>query len=185
MVWQLFSSILLLVVYLGGVSLHLEMTPWTLLYKSPGAAVRISQAEARTRTCWHNRPPIALQSAVPTANSWLLRSPGSPWCWHHLGLPTPQAWSGTATLRPISSRGGWALFLTWVCLSFNSLFIYTSPFVYLALILFLIHLRMLVAQSCPTLCKPMDCSPPGSSVHGILQARILKWVAISPSIIHL
>ena len=34
-------------------------------------------------------------------------------------------------------------------------------------------------QSCPTLCDPMDCSPPGSSVHGILQARILEWVAIS------
>ena len=30
---------------------------------------------------------------------------------------------------------------------------------------------------CPTLCNPMDCSPPGSSVHGILQARILEWVA--------
>ena len=37
----------------------------------------------------------------------------------------------------------------------------------------------LVAQLCPTLCDPMDCSPPGSSVHGILQARILEWVAIS------
>ena len=36
-----------------------------------------------------------------------------------------------------------------------------------------------VAQLCPTLCDPVDCSPPGSSVHGILQARILKWVAIS------
>ena len=34
-------------------------------------------------------------------------------------------------------------------------------------------------QSCPTLCDPMDCSPPGSSVHGILQARTLEWVAIS------
>ena len=34
-------------------------------------------------------------------------------------------------------------------------------------------------QSCPTLCDPMDCSPPGSSVNGILQARILEWVAIS------
>ena len=33
-----------------------------------------------------------------------------------------------------------------------------------------------VAQSCPTLCDPMDFSPPGSSVHGILQARILTWV---------
>ena len=36
-----------------------------------------------------------------------------------------------------------------------------------------------VAQSCPTLCDPMDCSPPGSSIHGIFQARILEWVAIS------
>ena len=36
-----------------------------------------------------------------------------------------------------------------------------------------------VAQSCLTLCDPMDCSPPGSFVHGILQARILEWVAIS------
>ena len=37
---------------------------------------------------------------------------------------------------------------------------------------------MLVAQSCPTLCNPMDYSPSGSSVHGILQAGILEWVAI-------
>ena len=33
-----------------------------------------------------------------------------------------------------------------------------------------------VTQSCPTLCDPMDCSPPGSSVHGIFQARVLEWV---------
>ena len=38
--------------------------------------------------------------------------------------------------------------------------------------------RKLVSQSCRTLCDPMDCSPPGSSVHGILQARMLEWVAI-------
>ena len=38
--------------------------------------------------------------------------------------------------------------------------------------------EMLAAQSCLTLCDPMDCSPPGSSVLGILQAGILEWVAI-------
>ena len=38
-----------------------------------------------------------------------------------------------------------------------------------------------VAQSCLTLCDPMDCSLPGSSVHGIFQARILEWVTISLS----
>ena len=36
-------------------------------------------------------------------------------------------------------------------------------------------------QSCPTLCNPMDCGLPGSSVRGILQARILEWVAVSSS----
>ena len=39
----------------------------------------------------------------------------------------------------------------------------------------------LVTQLCPTLCDPMDCSLPGSCVHGILQARILEWVAMPSS----
>ena len=39
-----------------------------------------------------------------------------------------------------------------------------------------------VAQSCPTLSDPMDCSLPGSSAHGIFQARVLEWVAIALSI---
>ena len=36
-----------------------------------------------------------------------------------------------------------------------------------------------VTQSCPTLSDPIDCSPPGSSVHGIFQARVLEWGAIA------
>ena len=36
-------------------------------------------------------------------------------------------------------------------------------------------------QSCPTFCNPLDCTPPGSSVHGILQARISEWVAMPSS----
>ena len=39
-------------------------------------------------------------------------------------------------------------------------------------------MKLLVTHLCPTLCYPMDFSPPGSSVHGILQARLLEWVAI-------
>ena len=43
------------------------------------------------------------------------------------------------------------------------------------------EVKVLISQLCPTLCSPMDCSLAGSSVHGILQARILKWVAfLSP-----
>ena len=42
-------------------------------------------------------------------------------------------------------------------------------------------MRATLLQSCPTLCRPMDCRPPCSSVHGILQARILEWVAMPSS----
>ena len=49
---------------------------------------------------------------------------------------------------------------------------YTYAYIY-------IYKKVLFAQLCLTLCDPMDCSPPGSSVHGILQARILEWVAIT------
>ena len=42
-----------------------------------------------------------------------------------------------------------------------------------------IHLHVFPAQSCPTLSDPLDCSPPGSSVHGIFQARVLEWGAIA------
>ena len=41
------------------------------------------------------------------------------------------------------------------------------------------RLKVLAAQLCPILCNPMNCSPPGSFLHGILQARILEWVAIA------
>ena len=45
--------------------------------------------------------------------------------------------------------------------------------------LVLVHAKSL--QLCPTLCELVDCSPPGSSVHGILQARILEWIAMPSS----
>ena len=41
-----------------------------------------------------------------------------------------------------------------------------------------------VTQSCPTLCDPMDCSLPGSSIHGIFQARVLEWGAIAFSLLY-
>ena len=44
-----------------------------------------------------------------------------------------------------------------------------------------VKVKVLVTQSCLTLCDPVDCNPPGSSVHGILQARILEWVAMPSS----
>ena len=57
-------------------------------------------------------------------------------------------------------------------MNFSSSFIFFLMFLHLAK-----KVKVLVAQSCLTLCDPVHCSPPGSSVHGILQARILEQVA--------
>ena len=65
------------------------------------------------------------------------------------------------------------------CAYCNKLF---APTLLYCLFIFLSHwLWVQSLQSCPTLCDPMDHSPLGCSVHGILQARILEWVAISSS----
>ena len=56
--------------------------------------------------------------------------------------------------------------------------IYMNVCVYIYDIYIYMKVKVLVTQSCLTLCDPMDCSPSGSSVHGILHARILEWVAI-------
>ena len=45
------------------------------------------------------------------------------------------------------------------------------------------EVKVLVTHSCPTRCNPVDCSPPGSSVHRIFQARVLEWGAIAFSIL--
>ena len=47
------------------------------------------------------------------------------------------------------------------------------------------YMCVLVAQSCLTLCNPTDCSLPGFSVHAILQARILEWIALPFSILYI
>ena len=53
------------------------------------------------------------------------------------------------------------------------------PFVCLYVYIYVYESESEVAQSCPTVCNSMDCSLPSSSVHGIFQARVLEWVAIS------
>ena len=68
----------------------------------------------------------------------------------------------------------WSLYCCGIGCNFS---IFISDFIFLDLLSFFL-MCMSFAQSCPTLCNPRDCSPPVSSVHGILQARILEWVAI-------
>ena len=61
------------------------------------------------------------------------------------------------------------------------LFAYLTTLLRAVSVVLSVCVYVLVIQSCPTPCYPMDCGPPGSSVHGMFQARILGWIAISSS----
>ena len=69
--------------------------------------------------------------------------------------------------------------LTIFCFYFFLLYIIVILFSHLSIYIYIYLYVREVAQSCPTLCDPMDCSLPGSSVHGIFQAIVLEWIAIS------
>ena len=72
------------------------------------------------------------------------------------------------------------------CCSLNFSFLFFSFGLFVSFIFYFIYLlrekerkkESAVAQSCPTLCDPVDCTLPGSSIHGIFQVRILEWVVI-------
>ena len=70
--------------------------------------------------------------------------------------------------------------LHWTCVKHNTMYVSVNWSLVQINISFLVS-WVIVTQLCPTLCNSMDCSLPSSSVHGILQARILEWVAISIS----
>ena len=96
-----------------------------------------------------------------------------------MGFSRQAYWSGVPLPSPFKSLSFY-IFPPWILtklLSLNkSKFVWTT---HVFSILYTCAGLCLIAQSCPTLCNPIDCSPPGSSVYGIFQARILEWVAIS------
>ena len=72
-----------------------------------------------------------------------------------------------------------AIVNTWHVLSINSHTLLLTNYIKLFLsLIYICAVLCLVTQSCPTLCDPMDCHLPGFFVHGILEARILEWVAM-------
>ena len=83
-----------------------------------------------------------------------------------------------ATSIPISDRGS-NCFILWVPTEFHS-YLQISLYCIILFDMSISSVCMLVTQLCLTLCDPVDCSPPGSSVYGILQARILQWVPFPP-----
>ena len=70
--------------------------------------------------------------------------------------------------------------LLWNVVQYFCLFYYWVIFsCWFVAMIYTLSVSVFVTQPCPTLCNPVDCSLPGSFVHGILQARILEWIAIS------
>ena len=77
-------------------------------------------------------------------------------------------WKGLESLQNFREPG-------WFPYLFSLLFFWHLPL--LVFLSFSPEVELLIAQWCPILCDPVGCSPPGSSVHGILQERILEWIA--------
>ena len=71
----------------------------------------------------------------------------------------------------------WIYVCVWIYI-YMCVYIYVCMYIYMCVCV-CVCVCSEVAQSCLTPCDPMDCSPPGSSVHGIFQARVLEWIAIS------
>ena len=99
---------------------------------------------------------------------------------HYLKAVSMGATSGSQECKPTKHRGGSEEpLIAWIQLTGQPpghVLSMTSPNRHPR-----VKVRVLVTQPCPALCNPMDCSRPGSSVYGILQARILEWVAIPSS----
>ena len=101
--------------------------------------------------------------------------------WVAIPLSRGSSWPRDLTcISYVSCIGRQVLFITsttWEACIYICVYIYIYTHIYIYM-----YSESEVAQSCPTLCDSMDCSLPGSSIHGILQARVLEWVAISFSI---
>ena len=109
----------------------------------------------------------------PTQWTWVWVNSGSWWWTGRPGVLQSMGWQ--------RARHDWLPELNWLVSKYLCLYLY----LYLSISIYPPPPPPKLLQSCPTLCDPTDGSPPGSSVSGILQARILEWVAISFSGGHL
>ena len=142
---------------------RLFVTPWTVAHQAP-PSMGFSRQEYWSGLPFPSPgdlsdPGIEPRSPALQADTWTSEPPGSPKC--HLAQ----------FMYYVNWGRGWekGLVIFLFVLKKNKLE-FSGPWCVCVIS---------AAQSCLILCGPMDCSPPGSSVHGISQARIMEWVAIS------
>ena len=144
--------------------------------ESPTPAPQRNGADTRTRCNAHQRPgpaPVWIwRVSWKRTASLLISQYRVPFCrhWRRKWQRTPVFWPGE--FYGLDSPWNWTIPKSWAK-SWTRLSNFTS--------LFCRHVHAKLLQSCPTPWDSMGCSQPGSSVHGILQERVLKWVAISSS----
>ena len=124
----------------------------------------------------HRGSTAFLKQPDATLGPWGLSSTN--WSSHCSGLTDWTSWLDgqleSAALKGSSRQWGIGLTTGWLCRVEKKKALILTVGWFLEDKYPWVHAKLL--QSCPTLCNPMDYSPPGSSVHGILQARILEWV---------
>ena len=114
--------------------------------------------------------------------SWAIFMPGVPWAlgtqWAVRGNTCSQEAPpvGTVSSHLLKGEETYVLLTCLLCARLKA-----KCLVNIVSLNFKVVSKVKGTQSCPTLCDPMDCSLPGSSVHGIFQAIILEWVALFPS----
>ena len=118
---------------------------------------------------------------------WVYMCPPS-WTPSHLSPhPIPQGCPGAITISFVTLSEVWEgyassfILFPQDCFGNSGSFLFSHSVMFDSFQVFVAAAAAKSLQSCPTLCDPIDGSPPGSSVHGILQARTLEWVAISSS----
>ena len=127
----------------------------------------------------------SLQAPLPVGFSrqvyWSELSCPPPGDLPHPGIKPISLMSPALAGKFFTTSTTWEAFnnLTIFCFYFFLLYIIVILFSHLSIYIYIYLYVREVAQSCPTLCDPMDCSLPGSSVHGIFQAIVLEWIAIS------
>ena len=138
---------------------------WWIIFQSVGSYFARSWAHRKAEFFWQGHTKSSVM--FPILRPWK--------CWPSLGPWMPHS----VLLHTVTSMGN-----NWLTCRASATPPQSSSLFFLSSVngfdLFPFkHCSCLVAESCLTLCNPMDCSLPGSSVHGISQARILEWVAIS------
>ena len=118
------------------------------------SAIQLSESAKCVCMCSITQPHMTLLE--PHGLEWVAIPPGEP----------PDPWVKLASLVSPASAGRFFITVQPTC----EIYIYIYIYIYMV--------KVLVAQLCPTLRDPMDCSPSSPSVHGFLQAKILEWIVI-------